>query len=152
MAELAGAGKPMRLQPGLLGRQGMAAARKRPQRGTTDRGQISVPMAFAVWLDVRATGNRKLSQPVQLDRLVIEAADLAAWQNHQLHRQFSGLSRTTEDIPPGAIHQQAVQDGLNAGKLRGHLLPQRLVVPQDLRLDAAHDALGMTDELIELLV
>ena len=41
--------------------------------------------------------------------------------------------------------------GLHAGKLRGHALPERLVVAKLLRLDAAHDSLGLTDQVVELL-
>ena len=57
-----------------------------------------------------------------------------------------------QNRPPGAIDQQAVQRGLHAGQLRHHPLPQRRVVAQLLRLDAANDLLRLADQLVELRV
>ena len=48
------------------------------------------------------------------------------------------------------MHQQPIQHRLDARKLRGHFVPRGIVVAKLLRLDAAHDPLGLTHERIEL--
>ena len=53
---------------------------------------------------------------------------------------------------PRPVHQQAVQDRLHAGQLRGHVLTQALVVAQLPRSHALNHALGLLHQFIQLRV
>ena len=48
--------------------------------------------------------------------------------------------------------KQTIEDCLYAGELGGHLLAERLVVPELLRLDAADDSLGLVHQHFQLLI
>jgi hypothetical protein len=55
---------------------------KRPQRWATDRREIGVPLALLVGLDMGAARGRELSQLVEIERLVVEAAKRALGRNN----------------------------------------------------------------------
>ena len=61
------------------------------------------------------------------------------------------LLGAAENVPPRPVYQKPVQRGLDCREFRGHVLPQRVFVPQLLRLDVPHDALDLVHELIELV-
>ena len=57
-----------------------------------------------------------------------------------------------QEGPARTIDHQAVQHGLHAGELCRDVLTQGRAVTQGLRLHASDDAIGLLDQLIELLV
>jgi len=57
-----------------------------------------------------------------------------------------------DDLPPGALDDQAVEPGLDLGHLGSDLLPQTVVVAQVLRRDPADQFLGLFDEAVQLLI
>ena len=63
-----------------------------------------------------------------------------------------GARSATQNSPPRSIDQHSVERGLDAGQLRGNLLPQTGVVAQLLRLDTTNGALGLGHKAVELLV
>ena len=64
--------QPVRLQPGGLGRQGVAAPGEGPEDGAGHGAQVGEPLAVRVRLDVAGASDRDPAQPGQVDLFAVE--------------------------------------------------------------------------------
>ena len=55
-------------------------------------------------------------------------------------------------MAPWPVDQETVKHRLDAGKLRSHMLPERLIVAQLLRLDSTDDPLGVGHQAVEFVI